>query len=432
VAVAPIVTEGTNARNRGIPTLRTAVLIRPFRTGPLAERDFRLLFAATTVTTVGDKVAFIALAFAILELPGTSATDLGLVLAARQAVEALVLLGGGVLSDRLPRHLVLVGASLVQAGAQAMTATLVLTGDATVALLIALQALYGVGSGMIIPAEVGLVPQTVSGERLQQANAALGLSRNLVSVLGPALGGALVVAGSPGLALAGDALSFLLCAALLAQLRVPRRTDGPEREGFLIELREGWREFVSRSWLWTTVLLFGIGNFVGMSWVVLGPAIAEQELGGAGAWATVLTASGVGAIVGGLVAMRLRPSRPLLAAVVAPAPLVLQMAALALYAPVPVIAGASLIAGAGLAVHLTMWFTVFQREVPEHAQSRVSSYDAMGSLVLVPLGAAIAGPVAAHIGASATLWAAVATQVTCLTIMLCLPSVRAIRAPAEA
>ena len=152
-------------------------LTRAFRTGPLAERDFRLLFAATSVTTLGDRVAFIALAFAVLELPGGSATDVGLVLAARQSVQALVLVGGGVLSDRLPRHLVLVGASLVQAGAQAATAALVLSGDATVALLIALQALYGVGQGMIVPAEVGLVPQTVSSERLQQANAMQGLSR---------------------------------------------------------------------------------------------------------------------------------------------------------------------------------------------------------------------------------------------------------------
>ena len=426
-----MVTNVTNGRNRGIPTLSTAVLTRLFRSGPLAERDFRLLFAAATITTLGDRIAFIALAFAVLELPGGSATDLGFVLAARQAVEALVLVGGGVLSDRLPRHLVLVGASLVQAGAQAATATLVLTGDATVALLIALQALYGVGGGMIIPAEVGLVPQTVSPEQLQQANAMQGLSRNLVMVLGPALGGALVVAGSPGLALAGDAVSFLLCAGLLAQLRVPRRIGGPEQAGFLSELREGWNEFVSRSWLWTTVLLFGIANFVGMSWVVLGPAIAKEELGGAGAWATVLTASGIGAILGSLVAMRLRPSRPLLAAIVAPAPLVLQMAVLALHAPVPLLAGAAMIAGAGIAVHLTLWFTVFQREVPEHAQSRVSSYDALGSLVLVPLGAAIAGPVAAQIGASQTLWAAVAINLTCLAIMLSLPSVRAIRAPAE-
>ena len=162
---------------------------------------------------------------------------------------------------------------------------------------------------------------------------------------------------------------------------------------------------------------------------MLGPAIAKEELGGAGAWATVLTANGVGAVVGGLVAMRMRPSRPLLVAIIAPAPLLLQLGALALYAPVPVIAIGSLFAGAGIAVHLTMWFTVFQREVPERAQSRVSSYDALGSFVLIPLGAAAAGPIAALIGAPATLWAAVAITGLCMVIASALPSVRAIRAP---
>ena len=160
-----------------------------------------------------------------------------------------MLLAGGVLSDRLPRNLVLVGASLVQAGAQAVTAGLVLTGTASVLSLVALQALYGVGGGLVVPAEVGLVPQTVSPERLQEANALQGLSRNVVRILGPALGGLIVVAGSPGSALAIDAVSFLVCAALLARIQVPRRAPGDEAPSFVRELREGWREFTSRTWL---------------------------------------------------------------------------------------------------------------------------------------------------------------------------------------
>ena len=252
------------------------------RLGPLVERDFRLLFGATTITTIGDRLAIIALAFAVIDLPGGSATDLGFVLAARQVAEAAVLLGGGVLSDRLPRNLVLVGASLIQAAAQALTAALVLSGSATVLLLVGLQVLYGVGGGLVIPAEVGLVPQIVSPGRLQQANALQGLSRNIVGVLGPAVGGALVVAGSPGVALAVDAASFLVCASLLAAIRVPARVEGAGRPNFVRELREGWREFTSRTWLWSTVLLFGIGNLAFAVWPVLGPVISEERLGGAG------------------------------------------------------------------------------------------------------------------------------------------------------
>jgi MFS family permease len=149
----------------------------PFRQrlGPLGERDFRLLFAATTITTLGDNVGRIALVFAVLELPSATATDLGLVLAAGSIVQSVVVVFGGVLSDRLPRNLVLTGASLVQGAAQGVAAVLVLTGEATVPLLLALAVLYGAGAGLVIPAEVGLVPQTVSPERLQQANAFPGM-----------------------------------------------------------------------------------------------------------------------------------------------------------------------------------------------------------------------------------------------------------------
>jgi MFS family permease len=398
------------------------------RLGPLIERDFRLLFAATTITTFGDRLAFIALAFAVLDLPGGSATDLGVVLAARQVVEALVLVGGGVLSDRLPRAHVLVGASLIQASAQAVTAALILSGEATVPLLVALQALYGVGGGLVLPAEVGLVPQTVSAERLQPANALQGLSRNLTGILGPAVGGALVVAGSPGVALAADAATFLVCAALLGAIRVPPRDQGAEAPSFVRELREGWQEFTSRTWLWSTVLLFGIGNLVFACWFVLGPAIVKEELGGARDWATIVTVSGVGAVAGGLLAMRIRPPRPLVGSIVAASPLVLPLVFLALGAPLRLLCFASFLSGAGLAVHLTLWFTVFQREIPEHAQSRVSSYDALGSFVLIPLGSVLAGPVAAAIGEGETLVGAAAICVACWSVMLLIPSVWTIRA----
>jgi MFS family permease len=413
----------------------TRVPAAPFRErlGPLAERPYRLLFSATTITTLGDSVAGIALAFAVLELHGGTtnltrgATDLGIVIATRQVAVAAVLLFGGVLSDRLPRNRILVGASLVQGAAQATTASFVLSGHATVAILVALQAVYGAGNGLVIPAEVGLVPQTVAPAHLQQANALQGLSRNLVFVLGPAIGGVIVVAGSPGIALAIDSCSFVVCAALMARIRIPARTDLLPDSKFLHELREGWREFVGRTWLWSTVILFGLGNVFFMFWSVLGPAEAKAHLGGAGAWATILVVNGTGAVVGGLVALRYRPRRPLVACVLWPTLWTLQLVALAVHAPTWLIAGAAFFGGLGIAVHLTLWFTVFQREIPERAQSRVSAYDALGSFVLTPVGTAIAGPVAAAIGTSSALWLAVAAVLALNTSMLLIPSVWAIR-----
>ena len=396
------------------------------RLGPLVERDFRLLFSATTITTLGDSVANIALAFAVLHVTGNSATKLGIVIAVRQIANASVLLLGGVLSDRLPRHRILVGASLLQGAAQAATAGVVLAGSPSLALLIGLQALYGVGDGFVLPAEVGLVPQTVSGDRLQQANALQGLSRNVVFVIGPAIGGALLVAGSPGVALAIDAASFGVCAVLLARIRIAGIVRDASA-GFFHELREGWREFTSRTWLWSTVMLFGVGNVFFMFWGVLGPAIAIDRLGGAGVWGAILASSGLGSVAGGLIALRYRPSRPLVACVITPLPWALQYVLLAVGAPAWAIAPASFAGGVGLAVHIALWFTTFQQEVPEHAQSRVSSYDALGSFVLNPLGAAIAGPVAAAIGTRGALLFAAAGIAVINSSMLLIPSVWAIR-----
>jgi MFS family permease len=395
--------------------------------GALEERDFRLLFSGTVITTIGDRLASIALAFAVLDIG--SATDLGLVFAVRQVAQTLVLVLGGVLSDRLPRNLVLVGASLVQGVAQAGTAALVLTGSGSMVWIMALQGIYGVGGGLVVPAEVGLVPQTVSPGRLQQANALQGLSRNLTGILGPAIGGALVVAGSPGIALGIDAVSFVVCAVILQRIRIAPRSGESDSTGFIHELREGWQEFASRTWLWASVVLFGIGNFGFCAWIVLGPVVAKAELGGAGAWGTIVAVGGGGAVVGSIVAIRVRPSRPLVACTLAAVPLAGQVLVLEVAPSVWLLSLAAFLAGAGLAVHLTLWFTVFQREIPEYAQSRVSSYDALGSFVLMPIGYAIVGPLSDAIGVSDTLWLSFGVMLATWGLILSLPSVWAIRAP---
>ncbi len=393
--------------------------------GALQEREYRLLFGATLTTSLGAAVGTIALAFAVLDIAG--ATALGIVLAGRQVASAAVLVFGGVLSDRVRRNLVLVGASLVQGAAQVASAAIVLAGVATVPWLAVLGVVWGLGDGLVVPAEAGLVPQTVSPARLQQANALQGLSRSGVRIVGPALGGVLVVALNPGWALAVDGVSFFVCAALLGRMRIAPRAGGrPER--FLHELRAGWREFTSRTWLWSTVLLFGLGNVFFMFWQVLGPAVAKERLGGAGAWAVILTAGGLGAIVGGVAALRHRPAKPLVACILWPLAILPQFAALASGAPTWVIAAAALTGGFGIAIHVTLWFTVFQREVPEHAQSRVASYDAFGSFVLSPLGAAIAGPLAAALGISSALWLAAAAILVSNLTMLLIPAVWTIQA----
>ncbi|HVW89412.1 MAG TPA: MFS transporter [Gaiellaceae bacterium] len=399
--------------------------------GALAERDFRLVFSSTTISAVGDGVAAIALVFAVLQIAHNSATAVGIVLASRQAAAAIVTLAAGVLSDRLPRHLVLVAVASVQAVVQATVATLVLGGSATVPLLAGLAALYGLADGFEIPASQGLIPAVISKARLQQANALLGLSRSILGFGAPALGGLLVAAGSPGSAIAIDAVSFAVAALLLLRVRVAPRDDAVAPAPFLAELRDGWREMRRIPWLSSTLVFFGLSNFANQSFPVLAPLVFKQHYGGAGAYGAVLSTFSVGTIVGGLVALRWRPGRPLLASCLATIAMPFGYLLLALRAPLPVLFVFQLLNGIGLALHLALWFTVFQREVPERARARISSFDALGSFVLVPIGTAVVGPIAGVIGIKATLLAAGATMIGTKAAIVSRRSVWAIRRDPE-
>ena len=396
--------------------------------GALAERDFRLVFSSTTVSAIGDGVSYIALAFAVLHISHNSATAVGVVLACRQAAAAAITLAAGVISDRLPRHLVLVAASSVQAAVQAAVGLLLVGGHATVWLLAVLNVVYGLADGFVIPAQNGLVPAVVSSARLQQANALLGLSRSILGFGAPAIGGILVAAGSPGSAILVDAISFAVAAALLARVRVEPREDVVEPEPFLTELREGWTEFRRQKWIFNTIVFFSIGNFAAMTWGVLAPLIMKEHYGGAFDFGLLGSFFGIGLVLGGFVALRWHPSRPLLVSCLGAMPFGLGQWLLAALVPFPVMLAGQVLAGTGLAIHLALWFTVFQQQVPEHARARVSSYDALGSFVLIPLGTAVAGPIAAWIGVRETLLlAGIVIQATNALVLL-QPEVWKIRA----
>ena len=396
------------------------------RLGALAERNFRLVFSSTTISALGDGVTTVALAFAVLHI--SSATALGLVIAARQASSAAITVAAGVWADRLPRHLVLVAAASVQGTVQVIAGTLIVTGHAQVWMLVVLALAFGLADGFVIPTSQGLIPAVVSSTRLQQANALLGLSRSILGVLGPALGGLLVAVGSPGGALLVDAASFAGAALLLRRLSIPARADHVEPEPFFKELRQGWREFRRQTWIWTTIVFFGIGNCASTSLFVLGPLVMKRHYDGATTWAILVGSFGAGTILGGVVALRYRPSRPLLASCVAATPILLQPIGIALRLPVAALVAIAVVAGVGIAVHLALWFTVFQRHVPAAALSRVSSYDALGSFVLMPLGSAIAGPVSALVGVRDTLIGTGSIEAACFAVIIAQPSVWAIRA----
>ena len=390
----------------------------------LKERSFARYLAASTVSSLGSGMAMVALAFAVLEF-GT-ATDLGIVLLAREVPLVVLLLIGGVFADRLPRRTILVGTDLVKGAAQIGTAILLFSGAANVWNVALLQALFGMSAAFSRPATTGLVREAVSDARLQEANALLGLSYSVSSIAGPAVGALIVAAGSPAWAIAIDSVTFFASAALIASMRLTA-TVRIASASILGDLRDGWREFIQRSWAVAMVVSFGLFQLTYFpALLVLGPLVAKHQLGGAGAWGTILAIESLGAVVGGMFALRLRFSRPLVASQLLVLPAGLMLTALAVPLPLIGLAVVSFANGIGFAVGNTLWMTALQRNVPEHALSRISSFDWLGSVALNPIGYALIGPIAATIGASQTLvGAGVLNIAVCVSVVL-VPSVRSI------
>ena len=391
----------------------------------LHERSFARYLAAVTVSNLGTGMAIVALAFAVLEFGGP--TDLGIVLLAREIPIVVFLLLGGVFADRIPRRTILVGSDLVKGAAQVATAILLFTGTANVWNVALLQTVFGVASAFSRPATIGLVKEAVSDGRLQEANALLGLSGSVFSIAGPALGALAVTAGSPAWAIAADSATFFLSAALTASMHLSA-TVRLASASVLGDLRDGWREFIKRPWVVAMVVSFGLFQLTFFPAVyVLGPLIAKEELGGAAAWGTILAVESAGAVFGGLFALRLRVKRPLVASQLLVIPAGLFVASLAVPFSLVAIAALSFATGVGFALGNTLWMTALLRNVPEHAISRISSFDWFGSVALNPIGYALIGPIAVAIGTSETLAvAAVLNIAVCLSIVL-VPAVRGVR-----
>lgn len=373
------------------------------RLGALAEPQFRLLWIGQTASAAGDALIFVAVAFAVLQVSG-SAADLGIVFAAFTVSNVALVLAGGVWADRLPRQLVMVACDIVRGVAELLIALLLIAGAAQVWHIAVGAAVIGGAGAFFGPASQGLIPQTVSAGRLQQANALIGLSRNGTRIFGPPIAGALIAVFGVGLVFLVDAATFVVSAVSLLLLRpVPRETPPAEPQPFLAELASGWREVTARPWIVAAICTFAVSNMASAPFIILGPVVAQDHLGGAAAWGLILTGGGIGGVIGGILALRLHPRRPLMTGFMIMA--ATSLPALALVGPLPVllIAGASMLSLVAIELANTWWFTMLQQHVPEHARSRVSSYDWLVSLVFQPLGFLLAGPLAAWIGLTATL-----------------------------
>jgi MFS family permease len=391
---------------------------------PLRYPAFRYLAAGRVVNMLGNAAAPIALAFAVLDLTG-SAGDLGLVVGARSVTNVVFLLFGGVLADRLPRQLVMVVSCVLAAASQGVVAALVLSHTATVPLLVILGAVNGVVSAFAFPAAAALIAQTVPEHIRKQANAVNRLGINFAMIVGASVGGLVVAGVGPGWGLVADAASFGLSAVLFGLVRVPTyRADDAPRAGVLRELREGWSEFIGHTWLWVVVLAFCFFNMADVAAIsVLGPTAADATFGRQ-IWGFVLAAQTAGMLVGAIVAMRLRVRRLLLVGVISCAVPALFVSALALSTQTAILLAAGFISGLGLEQFGIAWETTMQEHIPADKLARVYSYDALGSLIAIPIGQVAAGPLADVVGARTALLIASGVIVASVLGMLLSRSVR--------
>ena len=361
----------------------------------LGDGRFQRLLVARTVSMLALAFAPVALAFGVLALPGASASTLSAVIAASTVPLVLLTLAGGVVADRYRRDLVLRTSEWMSAAVYLGLGAMLVSGRAPLWGLLALSGLSGVAAALVWPALTGIIPDVVPADALQDGNAVLGLAGNIARIGGLVCGGILVVAVGAGWALVGAGLCFLLSGALLSTLHLPPTPARASAPSVWRDLRQGWGEFRSRTWLWVVVLEFSV---ILMVWqaahLVLGPFVAEHELGGASTWTTYLVVEAVGLIIGGLTAMRWHPARPILAVAVLSLFAAPPYLALGLSAPLAVVLAGSF--GIGFAFELlnVLWQTTMQREIPAESLSRVSSYDALGSLALGPIGVVLAGPAA--------------------------------------
>ena len=391
--------------------------------GPLRLPAFRLLFAARAISYVGTYLAPIAVAFAILD-NGGGATAVGLSFAAWTLAQVAMLAFGGVVGDRVPRRIVMVGSDVASTVVRTTMGVLLVSGHAQVWQLIALQACGGAAVAFYSPASYGLVREVVPEEELQQANGLLAIARYAAFPLGAAIGGSIVALIGPGTALLVDAGTYAASALLLSRIKV--KSIAHAGAGFLHELRDGWSAFVEQTWVWVLVVYVSLYFLITYApFFVLGPYVAKQSMNGASSWAFVVTGEGVGALLGGVTGLRWRPrERPMVTTGLLLMVTAAQNLVLAFHPTTVLLAPAALCAGFAFALGSVVWDTTLQRKVPADKLARVASYAWMGAMVFLPAGYALAGPIAALIGIKAYLVIAAAWIIVSTLFVIRLPAVR--------
>ncbi|MBO0831065.1 MAG: MFS transporter [Actinobacteria bacterium] len=405
---------------------RLAFLAR--RLPVLAIRDFRILLIDRILAPASVAFSMVGVSFAVLDKTHGSTASLSYVLAAQIAPSLIFALVGGVIADRIAPQLVIVAGNVMIAIGEGTFGLLVLAGHPQPWQMITLEALTGTGMAVFYPASSALLPRVVPGDLLQEASAVSRLAMNGALMGGAVVAGFVVAAIGPGWALLICGTGLLGTVPLLLSLRVSagERTSQP---GLYRELVEGWSEVRSRTWLWVIIAQFGV---VLMAWYggfsVLGPVVARAHLGGPAAWGTITGTESMGLIAGGLVALRFTPRRPMLFIVLTGGSIAATPLALGMLWPVPLICCAAFGLGVGLEIMMVQWTVALAKNIPPDKLARVSSFDALGSVMAMPVGALLAGPIAAWAGVSATEYGAAALILVASALALLPREIRTLRA----
>jgi MFS family permease len=383
-----------------------------------------LLWLGRTCSAIGSSLIPVAVIWTVLHDLHGGPTGVGVVLACNVLGGAAVALAGGVWADRLPRRAVMITTDLVRFGTQATTAVLLFDGTARVWQLAALQGIAGAAGGLFNPASTALIPQTVSAERLQQANALVSLSRSASNIFGPAVSGVIVAAAGPGWVFAIDAASFLVSAAFVASMPVEKYVR-PAAQRFWRDLGDGWREVRRLRWLTAGFLGYAVGNIGVGVYIVLGSYVAVRHLGGAPAWGLISGSAAVGSVLGGFLSYRIRPRHPVAMAFAIWTLCALPPFMLVRPLPLPAVMAAAVVFGGSVLVGNVLFETAMQQEVRPDRLARVASIDLLFTYCLMPVGEVLAGPLASWLGVDATLL--LAGTLMCVPNLLVVAFVRDVR-----
>lgn len=370
----------------------------------------------------------VALAFGVLEIAGADAVSLSLVQGARTVPILLLLIVGGTIADKYGRAKVMGLADMWLSVLILIAAWSFITGSPSVWLLTIVGLLSGLLNGIWYPAFAGLVPIIVPEEKLQSANAAIGFGSNIAFMFGTAGAGLVVLYFGVGWALVIDALTFLIAGALvypLSKLPQPGQAVEGEKVNFLRELKLGWKEFKTRTWLVTIVVAFAFINMTFEAiWAVLGALQTREHYDGAATWGLVLGFMSLGFLAGTVIANKIRPRYPLRLVMILMLAEPVFTLAFGTVQPIIVLLLSAIAVGIAMDIFYVMWATTIQQNVPSESLSRVNSYDSFGSFVFGPLGIIVAGPLAIAIGVNETLIIGAAISAVAILASLLVPGVR--------